>query len=250
MILDLDFSLGEGYKSTSQKIRNITETWTVQNIFCPNCGFEVQKYENNRAVADFFCPNCQEQFEQKARNGHFFGKVLAGQYDKLIERLNSTEKPNFFFMEYADASVKNFFVMSKSFITPGVVERRKPLAETAHRSGWVGSNILLPKSGQIFYVRDGQISPKDKVLAEWKKREFIREIHDESSKGWAIDTMNIMSEIHKNVFTLAEVYEYEPMLAKLHPENYHIRDKIRQQLQVLRDKKFIDFIGSGVYRKN
>ncbi|MGI0085759.1 MAG: DpnI domain-containing protein, partial [Nitrososphaerales archaeon] len=32
------------------------------------------------------------------------------------------------------------------------------------------------------------------------------------------------------------------------PNNAHIRDKIRQQLQVLRDMGLIEFLGSGSYR--
>lgn len=37
-------------------------------------------------------------------------------------------------------------------------------------------------------------------------------------------------------------------LAKLHSKNRHVRDKIRQQLQVLRDLGLIDFLGFGSYR--
>jgi hypothetical protein len=36
--------------------------------------------------------------------------------------------------------------------------------------------------------------------------------------------------------------------SKLHPNNTHVRDKIRQQLQVLRDLNLLDFLGSGSYR--
>jgi type II restriction enzyme len=38
-------------------------------------------------------------------------------------------------------------------------------------------------------------------------------------------------------------------LAKLHPNNAHVRDKIRQQLQILRDIGLLDFLGSGSPRK-
>jgi type II restriction enzyme len=34
-------------------------------------------------------------------------------------------------------------------------------------------------------------------------------------------------------------------LAKLHPNNTHVRDKIRQQLQILRDLGLLDFLGSS-----
>jgi hypothetical protein len=35
---------------------------------------------------------------------------------------------------------------------------------------------------------------------------------------------------------------------KLHPDNRQVRDKIRQQLQVLRDAKLLIHVGSGVWR--
>ena len=37
-------------------------------------------------------------------------------------------------------------------------------------------------------------------------------------------------------------------LEKLHPDNRHVRDKIRQQLQVLRDMGLLQHIGRGVWR--
>jgi type II restriction enzyme len=54
--------------------------------------------------------------------------------------------------------------------------------------------------------------------------------------------------IGRNEFTLAEVYAQEAALARLHPQNLHVRDKIRQQLQCLRDLGFVEFLGGGSYR--
>lgn len=42
-------------------------------------------------------------------------------------------------------------------------------------------------------------------------------------------------------FSLQEVYEYESELSVLFPENQHVRDKIRQIMQRLRDNGFIRF---------
>ena len=47
---------------------------------------------------------------------------------------------------------------------------------------------------------------------------------------------------------LADVYKFENYLGELHPDNHHVRDKIRQQLQVLRDAGILEFIGRGRYR--
>ena len=54
--------------------------------------------------------------------------------------------------------------------------------------------------------------------------------------------------LHKLEFTLADVYAHAASLAKLHPNNRHVRDKIRQQLQVLRDLGLLQFLGGGSYR--
>jgi type II restriction enzyme len=50
------------------------------------------------------------------------------------------------------------------------------------------------------------------------------------------------------VFSLRDVYAFAAHLEKLHPDNRHGRDKIRQQLQVLRDLGFVEFLDRGHYR--
>ena len=60
--------------------------------------------------------------------------------------------------------------------------------------------------------------------------------------------LNIVRELGRREFTLAEVYAHEASLTRLHPQNLHVRDKIRQQLQVLRDMGFLEFLGGGSYR--
>jgi len=39
------------------------------------------------------------------------------------------------------------------------------------------------------------------------------------------------------------------MLQAKHPQNQNVKPKIRQQLQILRDRGFIEFLGNGYYRK-
>ncbi|MFZ0828015.1 MAG: hypothetical protein WAO02_11390 [Verrucomicrobiia bacterium] len=56
------------------------------------------------------------------------------------------------------------------------------------------------------------------------------------------------SALPDNTFTTAEVYAFERELEKLHPDNRHVRDKIRQQLQVLRDAGLLLHIGRGEWR--
>ena len=45
--------------------------------------------------------------------------------------------------------------------------------------------------------------------------------------------------------SLSEVYDHADQLAELRPQNHHIHDKIRQQLQVLRDMDLLEFLGGA-----
>jgi hypothetical protein len=60
--------------------------------------------------------------------------------------------------------------------------------------------------------------------------------------------LNLVHSLEKTEFDLGEVYAFESKLERLHPANRHIRDKIRQQLQVLRDLGLLQFLGRGDYR--
>ncbi|MDE2822032.1 MAG: phospholipase D-like domain-containing protein [Chloroflexota bacterium] len=70
---------------------------------------------------------------------------------------------------------------------------------------------------------------------------------------WADDVHSrvhaLVEESEASDFTLKEFNRrFEQELADLHPKNQHVQPKIRQQLQVLRDKNVLDFLGRGRYR--
>lgn len=254
MRLAFNKQLASNYKSASQKARILTEHWVDESIFCPNCGcLEIDKYPNNQPVADFFCSNCKEDYELKSKQDSIGTKILDGAYHTKMERLRSNSNPNLFVLNYhlVNLSVFNFFVIPKHFFVPEIIEKRKPLATTARRAGWIGSNILLqkvPQAGKIFFVRQEKIEPKEKVLAKWKKTLFLRREKEISVKGWLLDVMRCVDGLGKKEFTLDEAYSFEKELSKLHPENKHIKDKIRQQLQFLRDKGYLNFVSRGHYQ--
>jgi hypothetical protein len=52
----------------------------------------------------------------------------------------------------------------------------------------------------------------------------------------------------QNEFTTADAYAFTRELEQLHPDNRHVRDKIRQQLQVLRDTGLLLHVQRGVWR--
>lgn len=254
MRLAFDEHLASRYKSASQRARILTEHWVYQWAFCPNCGhLSVDKYGNNQPVADFFCSVCQENYELKSKQHGVGAKIIDGSYRTKMERLRCDNNPNLFVLTYdlSGLSVLDFFVIPKHFFVPEIIERRKPLAASARRAGWVGSNILLkeiPQAGKIFFVRQRQVEPKDKVLTEWKKTLFLRAEKEISARGWLLDIMRCVEKIRKREFQLADLYAFKDELSAFHPDNKHVKDKIRQQLQILRDKGYLEFSSRGLYR--
>jgi len=67
--------------------------------------------------------------------------------------------------------------------------------------------------------------------------------------GWELDVFNCLKSIENDVFSLSDVYAFEDTLGELHPNNFNIKAKIRQQLQYLRNLGLIEFKERGVYRK-
>jgi len=253
MKLNFNIKIADEYKNPAQRARVLTENWVDKEIFCPNCGqLNIEKYANNRPVADFYCSNCKEDYELKSKQNCVEGKIVDGAYRTMIERLQSSNNPNFFLLNYdlQNFEVKNFLVIPKHFFVPEIIEKRKPLSPAARRAGWVGCNILLqniPQTGKIFFVKNKQIELKENVLANWKKTLFLREEKEISAKGWLLDIMRCIDKLNKKEFTLNEIYAFENELSRLHPGNRHVKDKIRQQLQFLRDKNYIDFLERGRY---
>ena len=64
-----------------------------------------------------------------------------------------------------------------------------------------------------------------------------------------MDILNCVNRIEAQEFTLGEMYAFEDVLSTAHPANNNVRAKIRQQLQVLRDRGVIEFVDRGRYRK-
>ena len=254
MKLELDFKKASNYKSSSQIAKVLTEGWVLDNSYCPNCGQDyLLKYEENKPVADFFCKRCNEDYELKSKSGLIGVKILDGAYKTMIQRITSDTNPNFFFLTYNTTSwsVRNFLIIPKHFFVPDIIEKRKPLAPTARRAGWVGCNINLtdvPSVGRIFIIKESKTLKRDDVLQNWKDTLFIKSSSIET-KGWLLDILNCIDKISSPQFTLSDIYKFEAQLKKKHPNNNFIKDKIRQQLQLLRDKGIIEFSGKGKYTK-
>jgi len=254
MNLDLRSELTSEYRSKSQIARVLTEDWVERNMFCPECGnINIEHFKNNRPVADFFCPVCQAQYELKSKNGQISKKITDGAYDTMIRRITSNSNPDFFFMSYSldTFRVKDLVFIPKYFFVPDIIEKRKPLSSEARRSGWVGCNILIdkiPEQGRIFVIKSENIENRASVVEKMKKASLLR-TRDLSARGWLMDILNCVNMVVSEEFGLSDIYYFEHMLAEKYPNNNNIKAKIRQQLQFLRNKGFIKFLGNGKYLK-
>jgi type II restriction enzyme len=252
--LSFDEGLASKYVSVSQQIRVQTEAWVAECVGCPSCGNgRLSQYQNNRPAADFYCERCREDFELKAKAGKFGGRVVDGAYHTMLERVSSDTNPNLFLLSYdkTQRSVVDLVCIPKHLLLPSMIEKRKPLPPTARRAGWVGCNIRIegiPNSGKIHCVRDRVPCSVDDVVSAWQRTLFLRLVGETPARGWLLDVMRVIDKVGTDEFDLDAVYAFEQELARMHPGNKHIRAKVRQQLQVMRDCGYLEFTGSGTYR--
>lgn len=255
MLLKFNSEIALNYKSNAQRARVMTENWVANNIFCPVCGKPfLSQFEANRPVADFFCDSCHSEYELKSmrkRSGDISNKAPDGAYETMISRITSQTNPNLFFLTYNDDMVNNFLMIPKYFFTPAIIEKRKPLSQNARRAGWIGCNInisAIPEAGRIFIIKNSIAIQKDSVMLQYVKAQNL-ETKNIENRGWLFDVLLCVDRIPQNEFSLSQIYSFESEFAAKYPNNHNIRAKIRQQLQILRDRGFVEFSGKGIYRK-
>ena len=158
--------------------------------------------------------------------------------------MNSNTNPDLFVLHYKGYEVKNLVVVPKYFFTPDIIEKRKPLSETARRAGWIGSNILfsrIPEQGKIQIIKNGEIVSPSIVFNKYQHASNLNIVNIEK-RSWLFDVLNCVNSMPDDLFSLNDIYSFENFLKSRHPNNNNIRDKIRQQLQFLRDNGMVKFI--------
>jgi type II restriction enzyme len=142
-------------------------------------------------------------------------------------------------------------ILIPSFAFPiSAIEKRKPLGQGARRAGWIGCNILLdaiPQDARIPVIAGGTPLAPGEARQKYARIRPLAKLKVEQ-RGWTLDVLNAVRSLRRSEFALGEVYRLEERLARLHPAHKHVRDKIRQQLQVLRDLGIVDFLGRGEYK--
>jgi len=153
-------------------------------------------------------------------------------------------------------------------------EARIAIVITRSSSRRRGDESLTKKQNQRFLTSSPTnqtvIVPPEEVRARYTRLKPIREIKT-TQRGWTLDVLNIVRRLvnsegraprdpnisdkmgrrgtpPSDSFTTADAYAFTRELEKLHPDNRHVKDKIRQQLQVLRDMGLLLHIARGEWK--
>lgn len=239
------------YKSGAQRARVFSESWVEANLNCPKCNHRLSRTRNNTMARDFTCESCRAGFELKSKKGLFGAIVPDGAYDSMVSSIRSDQRPHLLLLNYTqDYRVQSVAAVPRQFLVEEIVIPRRPLGAHCRRAGWRGCNLnigMLPPDGRVCCVTDFKAEPTERVRAAWTRSEFLDEYRS-SQRGWITLTMSLVRRIGTETFSLRDVYALESEAQLAFPDNLHVREKLRQQLQVLRDKGWLEFLSRGTYR--
>lgn len=252
MELLCDLSVASAYKSPLQRARVISEGWFAQNSYCLACDADqLYRTPSNTAATDFTCTGCGERYELKSFLRRPGRSLVDGAYRGLMQRVESGTAPTLCLLERTQCwEIRSLTAIHSSFLVPWVVERRPPLSEGAKRGGWVGCNIRLdriPPDGEITIVAAGVPQPKCEVRRRFRRFLPLADL-PAAQRGWTTLTLGIIRKLKRSRFSLGDLYLREEEFSAAYPDNRHVRAKIRQQLQNLRDLGVLSFEGRGEYQ--
>lgn len=243
----------EKYKSGSQRARVSTEPWGEANLYCPACDSpKINSLPTGTHAVDFRCPTCTSRYQLKSSASKFGNRVIDGAYAAMHRAITADQTPNMFFLHYRlpQLTVESVLLIPRFAFSLSCVEKRPPLSPTARRAGYVGCYFVLdriPPDARIPIVQNARPVSASQVRRAYNKIRSLETIKVEK-RGWTLDVLSVVRSIGKEQFMLRDVYDRADSLAKLHPNNRHVDDKIRQQLQVLRDLGLLTFLSPGSYR--
>ena len=251
--LQCDISRASAYRNPTQIARVVSEWWCNENLYCAACDANsLEEAPANTKALDFRCRRCSETYQIKSQKYLNLRRIVDGAYGAMLASVQRNVAPNLVILNYTNRwTVQNLVLVPSLFFTESVLEKRKPLSSQARRAGWTGCNLVLsnvPNEGKILLVENSTIVPPRAVRGAYKKYQKLKSL-DWNLRGWTLDVLKIMHRIGAAEFTLDQVYRYESELVALHPQNRNVRPKIRQQLQILRDLRIVEFIGRGKYRR-
>ena len=196
---------------------------------------------------------CGEIYELKSKCLPIGRSILDGAYYAALERIASSTNPNLFVLHYDKNVIEDLTIIPKHFFTPDILKIRRALSSKARRAGYIGSVIMcsdIPEQGKIAVISSHTELDGNTVLTKYAAASKLRVDNiNINLRGWLMDIVRCVDKIAHEIFSLEDLYKFEEELSIRHPDNHNITAKIRQQLQFLRDKGFIEFLGEGRYRR-
>ncbi|MGB9148133.1 MAG: DpnI domain-containing protein [Acidobacteriaceae bacterium] len=252
MDLICDPAVAFAYKSPLQRARVISEHWFQENSYCLACDSErLSRAAANTMAMDFSCDSCGHRYELKTFTRRPPKSLVDGAYAALMSRIRSGSAPTLCLLERNESwCIRSLTAIHSSFLTSWVIEQRPPLPPHARRAGWIGCKIRLdriPPDGEIAVIDGGISLAKSEVRRSFKRFLPLATLSADQ-RGWTTLTLAIVRSLAKSRFCLSDLYAREEQFAAIYPGNRHVRAKIRQQLQVLRDIGVVVFEGGGAYR--
>ena len=169
----------------------------------------------------------------------------------MMRAIAADRLPHFLLLSYNNklSTVSDLLIVPNFCLGASAIEARKPLKPTARRAGWVGCNIVLdfvPPEGRIPVISSGNIISSTTVRNHFRQVKPLENL-TAKMRGWTLDVLTVLRSLKEKEFTLEQAYSFENVLSRMHPVNYHVRPKIRQQLQILRDLGYLKFVKRGHY---
>ncbi|HEX8174485.1 MAG TPA: DpnI domain-containing protein [Pyrinomonadaceae bacterium] len=252
MNLSMPAHLAQGYKSPAQIARVVSEAWGKDNLYCANCQSpSLTPAPNNTEAFDFTCPRCGLRFQLKSKSSPIRDRIVDAAYQAMMRAILEDRTPNLYALHYSRLywQVRDLILIPHFAFSASAIEARKPLALNARRAGWVGCNIVLkniPPDARINLISNGVPLPPQLVRQSFHRIKPLEEI-GAKERGWTLDVLRVVRSLGKTEFSNSDVYAFVPQLELLHPDNRHVKDKIRQQLQVLRDRGFLVQVERGIW---
>jgi type II restriction enzyme len=251
--MQMPIELAAAYRSPAQRARVVSEAWGEENLFCPRCpSSRLTILPPNTQSIDFTCPRCQSPFQLKCQSHPVSHRLTDSAYGAMVSAIKHDRTPNFFVLHYDRSrwEVQNLILIPRFAVSLSCIEKRRPLSPKARRHGWVGCNIVIsniPTDARIAVVTGGISLSPSLVREQYARLQPLQELRHEA-RGWTLDVLRFLRCIGREEFSLGDIYAFHDDLQLLHPDNRHIKEKIRQQMQRLRDLELLDFLGHGTYR--
>lgn len=253
MNLRLPVELAQGYKSPSQQARVVTQAWARENLFCVSCSsLKLTAMPEGTEANDLTCSDCDLLYELKSKSSPILNKVSDAGYAAMMRAIRTNRTPNLLLLHYEKPQwvVKNLTLIPHFAFPESAIEKRNPLHDSARRHGHILCNIVLtniPNDAKIPLVRNGVVVSQNQIREHFRRIEPLKRFRSRK-RSWPLDVLRIVESLGKSTFSNDDVYAFEHALQELHPNNRHIRDKIRQQLQKLRDRNLLLHVGRNCWR--